>query len=270
MSILTSPYPTSLNPGQRMALVAAPAISQPRPTRRVEPVPSGPQWPDDGPPPLLEHLVPDPYFKRTFIMLLGGIAFTVFLFLSLPLTQKISERGLDRAINVNMDRSVPPPPTPPPEIKPREEPKPQENIKPELKQEVPKLNLSQLEAALNPGHGGAGFADLSLNFGDLAAEDLSRIFELAELDRAPVPIFQPKPIYPYQLNRERIGGEVRLRFVVSPQGTVRDITVVSSSRFEFERSAKEALAKWRFEPGVKHNTRVSVRMEQPIPFVVAD
>jgi hypothetical protein len=180
-----------------MALVAvAPAIGQPRPLRRDKPTSSGPQWLDEGPPPLLEHLDPDPHFKRTFIMLLGGIACTVFLFLSLPLTQKISERGLDRAINLNMDRSVPPPPPPPIEIRPREEPKPQENLKPELKQEMPKLNLSQLEAALNPGHGGAGFADLSLNFGELAAEDLSRIFELTELDRAPVPVFQPAPLYP--------------------------------------------------------------------------
>jgi protein TonB len=169
-----------------------------------------------------------------------------------------------------MDRSVPPPPPPPIEIRPREEPKPQENLKPELKQEMPKLNLSQLEAALNPGHGGAGFADLSLNFGELAAEDLSRIFELTELDRAPVPVFQPAPLYPYQMKREGIDGNVRLRFIVTPQGTVRDISVVSSSRSEFERAARDALVNWRFEPGVKHNTKVSVRMEQPIPFVVAN
>jgi protein TonB len=254
-----------------MALVAAaPAINQPRPNRRDKSAPGAPQWRDEGPPPLLEHLDPDPHFKRTFVMLLGGIACTVFLFITLPLTQKISERGFDRAIRINTDRSVPPPPPPPIEIRPRDEPKPQENLKPELQQETPKLNLSQLEAALNPGHGGAGYADLSLNLGELAAEDLSRIFELAELDRTPVPVFQPAPIYPYQLNREGVGGDVRLRFIVTPEGKVRDITVVTSSRAEFERAAKDALSKWRFEAGVKHNTRVSVRMEQPFPFVVKD
>jgi protein TonB len=72
------------------------------------------------------------------------------------------------------------------------------------------------------------------------------------------------------MKREGIDGNVRLRFIVTPQGTVRDISVVSSSRSEFERAARDALVNWRFEPGVKHNTKVSVRMEQPIPFVVAN
>ena len=254
-----------------MALVAvAPGSTQPRQQRRNDGGHGGPLWLDDGPPPLLEHLDPDPHFKRTFLMLLGGIVCTIFVFLSLPYTQKISERGLDRAINLNTDRSVPPPPPPPIEIRPRDEPKPQENLKPELQKEVPKLNLSQLEAALNPGHGGMGIADLSINFGELAAEDLSRIFELTELDRAPVPIYQPKPNYPYQLSRERIGGQVTLRFILTPHGTIRDIMVVSSSRHEFERAAKDALAKWRFEPGVKHNAKVSVRMEHTTIFVPPD
>ncbi|HEY5552221.1 MAG TPA: TonB family protein, partial [Opitutaceae bacterium] len=237
--------------------------------RRQEPASGGPRRFEGGPLPLLDHIEPDRHFRRTFIMLFGGIFVTIFLFLSLPLTQKLSERGLDRSISMNMDRSRPPPP-PPPELQVREEPKPEETVKPELKQEVPKLSLNQLEAALNPGFGGTGFADFSLNLGDLAAEDLSRIFELTELDRPPVPVYQQVPVYPYALKNAGIEGYAILRFVVTPSGTVTGIKVISSTRYEFEHPAILALQKWRFESGVRHGTRVSSWMEQRINFLITE
>jgi periplasmic protein TonB len=271
MNALTSPFTTSVKPGRHVALLAlAPALpGQPELRRRESAAGGGPRQNEEPPMPLLKHLEPDPHFKRTFVMLLGGIAATIFLFLSLPFTQKISERGLGRAITMNMDRSIPPPP-PPPEIRRQEEPKPEEQVKPELQHEVPKLNLAQLEAAINPGFGGAGFADFSLNLGELAAEDLSRIFELTELDRHPVAMFQPIPNYPFALKNAGVEGHVTLRFVVTPNGTVSNIRVMSSTRYEFEKPATEALQKWRFEPGIKQGTRVSSWMEQRINFLLAD
>jgi protein TonB len=271
MSTLTTQFTPSIRPGRHAALLAlAPALPRQVELRRQEPSTGGsPRRFEEPPPPLLEHIETEPHFRRTFIMLIGGIVTTIFLFLSLPLTQKLSERGLGRAIALNTDRSLPPPP-PPPEVRPREEPKPEEAVKPELQHETPKLNITQLEAALNPGFGGVGFADLSINFGELAAEDLSRVFELAELDRHPVPIFQPIPVYPFGLKNAGIEGHVTMRFIVTPTGSVTNIKVMSSTRYEFEKPAIDALQKWRFEPGIKHGTKVSAWMEQRINFTLSE
>jgi len=255
--------------GNRSELHApAPTVNRRMRSGALEPVPAGPYGTGDGPMPLLEHADSDTHFIRSFLMLLAGIIITIALFLSLPFTQLISERAMDRMIFVSTDRARPPPPPPPIDLKPREEVKREEEVKPELKKEVPKLTLSQLEAALNPGSGGTAFGDFSINFGALAAEDLSRIFELTEIDRAPMAIYQVEPIYPFTLSRSGVEGKATLRFVVTPRGNVTNIIVVSSSRMEFERPSIQAAEKWRFEPGVKAGTKVSVRMEQTFTFTL--
>ena len=267
MSIITTPLSKTLQRGQQASLLpAAPAL--PRNAAYSSPRPAWP--PKEGDPlPTLEHLDSDPHFVRNFVMLLAGIVLTIFIFLSLPYTQKISERAMNRMFIVNVDRSRPPPP-PPVESPRKEEPKREEEKKPELKQEAPKLNLSQLEAAINPGHGGSGFADFSMNLGALASEDLSRVFDLAELDRVPVAVYQQTPRYPYSLQSQHVAGSVRLQFIVTSTGAIRDIRVVSSTDREFERPSIEALERWRFEPGIKNGTKVNTRMEQPFTFVAGD
>jgi protein TonB len=269
MSTLTSQFTPSIEPERHAALLAlAPALPRHFELGRQESSPGGgPRRSGESPPPLLQHIETDPHFRRAFIMLFGGIVMTIFLFLSLPLTQKLSERGLGRAIELNAHYTIPPPP-PPPEVRPREEPKPEETVKPELQQETPKLNLAQLEAAINPGFGGAGFADFSLNLGDLVAEDLSRIFELTDLDRVPIPLFRAEPTYPFGLKNAGVEGFVLARFVCTSDGTVTNVKVISSTRYEFEKPAIDALMKWRFEPGIRHGTKVSNWMEQRINFTI--
>ena len=266
MNSYPSQFSNPIQRGHKVALLAnAPAFLSPaRAAPRRET-----RQPVEEPPTHLEPVNTEMDFRVTFLMLLGGIIATILLFLSLPYTQKLSERAMDRAFKVNMDWSRPPPP-PPAESRPREEPKPEEIAKPELKQETPKLNLAQLEAALNPGFGGTGFADFSLNFGELAAEDLSRVFELAELDRSPMAIYQIAPMYPFSLKNAGVTGSVTLRFIVNPLGSVTRVTVISSSRQEFEREAINAVQKWKFEPGIKSGIKVSVWMEQPFHFNLND
>jgi TonB family protein len=61
-----------------------------------------------------------------------------------------------------------------------------------------------------------------------------------------------------------------LEFIVTPEGTVTGIRVISSTNPACERSATAALAKWRFEPGIKDNSPVSTRMRLPIRFNVGN
>jgi protein TonB len=57
------------------------------------------------------------------------------------------------------------------------------------------------------------------------------------------------PVYPLEALRSRTQGWVQLEFTITPSGAVRDISVVEGEpRGVFDRSAADALARWRFKP----------------------
>ena len=55
------------------------------------------------------------------------------------------------------------------------------------------------------------------------------------------------PIYPQQAIRARIEGRVVMRVLVAEDGNVRDVKVVDGSLL-FNQAAKDAVAKWHFQP----------------------
>ena len=203
---------------------------------------------------------------RDRTVIISGLVCTFAIFLTVVLVQKISGFGSRKLLDIKTADAIPPPPPPPVEPPPPPDLK-QPEQKPELKQEPPKLNLTQLEAAINPGMGTA-VGDFGLDLQAFAAEDLDRIFDLAEVDRIPQAVYQSSPQYPYDMLRQGVQGEVRIGFVCTKDGRTQDVRVISSTRFEFERPALDAVRQWRFEPGVKNGQRVAVRMEVPIPFRV--
>jgi protein TonB len=212
---------------------------------------------------------PATQLRRRALMVANGILCTLLLFLAVVLTQKISSGGLKEIFSPRTDVALPPPP-PPPDTPPPPPEQRQEEQKPELQQEQPLLNLSQLEAALNPGMGGAAVGDFNLNLQGMAADDLERIFEMTEIDRVPQAIYQVAPQYPFQLSRAGIEGRVQLIFIVDRDGRVVNPRVLSSTRSEFERPALDAIRQWRFEPGVKNGVRVQVRMLLPLSFTLSN
>ena len=206
---------------------------------------------------------PPPQTRQT-VILISGIVCTFILFLMVVFTQKISGFDPKKIFDIKSADAMPPPPPPPVDPPPPPEVKEPED-KPELQKEQPKLNLAQLEAALNPGMGSA-VGDFSLNLAGFAAEDLDRIFELAELDRRPQLIYSPQPDYPFTMNRAGIEGRVTIRFVCDKDGRVTNARIIKSPRVEFEKNALDAIRKWKFEPGIKNGTPVAVNMEQTITF----
>jgi protein TonB len=210
------------------------------------------------------HANASPTSTRQSAIFVSGLVCTFILFLLVVFTQKISGFDPKKLIDIkNADARPPPPPPPIEPPKPPEQKEPE--VKPELQQEPPKLNLAQLEAALNPGMGSA-VGDFSLNLAGFAAEDLDRIFELTEIDRVPQPIYQAQPAYPFAMSRAGIEGRVYIRFVCDKEGRVLNPRVRTSTRMEFEKPALDAIRQWRFEPGIKNGVRVAVNMELPITF----
>jgi periplasmic protein TonB len=65
------------------------------------------------------------------------------------------------------------------------------------------------------------------------------------------PIVRVEPKYPIEAARDGIEGWVRLSFTIASSGQVVDIEVVDAEpKRTFDREAKRALAKWKYQPQV--------------------
>lgn len=74
--------------------------------------------------------------------------------------------------------------------------------------------------------------------------------ELDEMDREAVPLMQTTPTYPIVALQKGIEGWVKLTFDVDATGMANNIKIVEAShRNIFDKEAKRALRKWKFEPG---------------------
>jgi protein TonB len=101
--------------------------------------------------------------------------------------------------------------------------------------------------------------------------DIGQVFRLEDLDQQPVVRgVRQAPVYPFEMKRNGINGEVTLQFIVDLNGTVRDVEVIKSTHREFEKPAMDAVYKWRFRAGRKGGKAVSVRMQVPINFTLSD
>jgi protein TonB len=99
---------------------------------------------------------------------------------------------------------------------------------------------------------------------------LANLFDISQLDQIPVARVQPPPIYPYEMRRAGITGEVNVGFIVDSDGNVRDAYPISSTHREFEVPAVQAVSKWKFRAGRRGGKAVNTRMSVPIVFSFND
>lgn len=95
---------------------------------------------------------------------------------------------------------------------------------------------------------------------------LGAIFDLASLDQRPEATVRIKPIYPFEMRRSGLKGEVTVGFIVDSDGNVRDPYIIKSSSPGFEDAAIQAVLKWKFRPGKKGGKAVNTRVAQPLSF----
>jgi protein TonB len=94
------------------------------------------------------------------------------------------------------------------------------------------------------------------------------VFDPKMLDQVPVPKFQARPQYPFEMRRQGIAGEVVVDFIVDARGEVQQAHALRSSHREFEAAAVLAVTKWKFRPGRKAGQTVHTRMQVPIVFTL--
>jgi protein TonB len=199
--------------------------------------------------------------RRQLFLLAVGFAVTFALFLALPFMQVVSSPMPPGTIIIDPPALPMPakfdPPTPP--ITPE---KPADEV-PVMTPDKPFIPFDLLFTKVTPDGLDIPMRTITWDPGEVLPE----IFNPDQLDRQPNPIHKVAPDVPRGI---RNPGQVVLEFIVTPQGSVANIKVISSTDTAFERAAVIALARWKFEPGVKNNSPVSTRMRLPMRFSVAN
>ncbi|QXD23182.1 energy transducer TonB [Opitutia bacterium ISCC 51] len=198
------------------------------------------------------------------IPLISSVAITGGLFVTLPLMQWASDlrQNPDQANLTTIAVAVPPaPPELPP---PPEEEIEEEEI--ELEAEVQRISLDQINMALNAGMGGMSAGSLTTQSFQLPDNLDDMVFEIADLDEKPEPLYRIAPKYPFNLKRSGIQGRVFLLFVVNEDGIVENARVTESPHPEFSKAALDAIKIWKFHPGKKGGKPVKTRIRIPLAF----
>lgn len=111
-----------------------------------------------------------------------------------------------------------------------------------------------------PKFGGPPRASSGAGFG--------KVFDMGDLDQKLEPRLRPLPIYPFEMRRSGLKGEVVVEFIVDTQGNVREPVIVRSTHPGFEQAALDAVLKWKFKPGKKGGAAVNTRARQIFPFTL--
>lgn len=129
---------------------------------------------------------------------------------------------------------------------------------------APELPTPSLTA---PALGGPSVALDPAVFGGVAPTG-PMTFEAADLDKAPRAVIQRPPTYPRRAQQRGIRGQVTARFLVQVDGTVAQVSIVSSDPAGvFDRAVIDAVSGWRYEPGQLAGEAVAAWILAPIDFV---
>lgn len=210
------------------------------------------------------HVYRPPRGRYTGIFaILGGVLATICVFVAIPLSQQLAETFSPSTAETPEMVIDPPedfvveiePPEPPPEDEP-----PEENL-----DQPSDLDLGMDLGDLAVGTGGAFVVDIP-QF-ELGGSDDP--FGSGGLDSPPQPYAKPQPIYPNDLLRKKIGGEVVVACRVDASGSVVDASIrTSSGHRDLDAAALKAVRKWKFKPAVSGGKKVSSTALVPFNFEV--
>lgn len=202
-------------------------------------------------------------YKKRISIVLFALIVNMILFSLIP---NLIARGVGKSdfqnyssINIIKFKAPEPEVEPPPEKPPEQEKKPEPLKKPELSK--PKRNELRLEMPT---------IDFEINprlAGTIPVVNLNRPFSEGELDSIPVPTYKMAPQYPYRAKRLNISGHVKVRFLVTREGNIKNIEIVEAEPIGmFEKSVMKALASWRYSPGELTGEKVDTIVSTTIVF----
>lgn len=208
------------------------------------------------------------------LLLHGGIALSSYL-IPEPAETVVAEPEIP---TIAIDLPPPPEPEEPEVVEDAvasDEPVELADIAPPMQNDVPSAVIDspfvqQLQAPPPPGlnrpSGGAIVIPAATRPAVGGGKALGNIFDLAALDQRPEARVRINPVYPFDMRRSGLRGEVIVGFIVDSDGNVRDPFIVRSSNPGFEQAAIDAVLKWKFRPGKKGGANVATRVNQPLTF----
>jgi TonB family protein len=104
----------------------------------------------------------------------------------------------------------------------------------------------------------------------LAALSVSAVSPLCAALQNPKPLSQVAPAYAIDLRESGLEGEVVVSFTVTSTGEVRNPVVVSSTDRALEKPTLAAVRKWKFAPAMNDGVAVSVKVVQPVAYVIPE
>jgi protein TonB len=148
--------------------------------------------------------------------------------------------------NRRIPKKPPPPKNPPPP------PKMQIAKQDQQVQNMPKLDMPNLDVPLSGGEG-------------IFIGNFQQVDKTAEGDIIPVVVI--RPMYPREAAIGGIEGWVKVEFTITEVGTVTDPRVIEAEPARiFNREAIRAILKWKFKPRVVDGIAVERRATQIIDF----
>ena len=148
--------------------------------------------------------------------------------------------------NRRIPKKPPPPKDPPPP------PKMQVSKMDQTQQNMPKLDLPNLDVPMSGGEG--------MFIGNFAAVDKTEEGDI-------IPIVVIRPMYPRDAAMQGLEGWVKVEFTITAIGTVKDPRVIDAKpKRIFNREAIRAILKWKFKPRVIDGVPVDRPATQIIDF----
>jgi protein TonB len=146
------------------------------------------------------------------------------------------------------------PPKPPPPKDPPPPPKLQVAKPDQVVQNMPKLDIPNLD---NPLVGGEG-----MFIGNFGAVDRNEEGDI-------IPIVKIAPMYPRDAQIKGLEGWVEVEFIITEAGTVKDPRVINADPPRvFNREALRAILKWKFKPRIIDGVAVEREATQRLDFAL--
>ena len=137
-------------------------------------------------------------------------------------------------------------------------------------------SATKLSEAEREVFGNRRFYSLTLNMPNLNSAGGSWVIRFAEIRHdtsepaadlsQPMATRKVDPAYPIQLMRENVAGTVILYAVIHADGTVGSVRVLRGVDDRLDQFARQAVARWQFQPATKNGAPVDVEATFLIPF----
>jgi protein TonB len=124
--------------------------------------------------------------------------------------------------------------------------------------------LQQIGPVGDPNAAGSG-GPVSIQ-NDVKIEDDGPPPDFVPVEKQPVPVKNPSPIYPEIARRAGVEGTVWVKIWVDKEGKAKKAQILKSDAELFNQAAIEAAMQWVFTPAVMNNGPVAVWVSIPFKF----